>query len=704
MRGRLATATIVGATAAVVAGTLGAGVAAATTYDTAPSAGAPFFNQTHASEIIRGSGSDTTFFMMQKIGDLYTAAGLYGCTLNSGTGATLFEGNDYSGSLTDTGAASEDYCLPASADSTTADVNDNWNRVEVLQGVNDVGSGAGQKQLGGKLNAPDAVDFSRSSKPYGSSNFSTGSFGQQLGYAKDGVPLVTFPTINPSTFGTASFSSSQEASNAYPAGAYNTINGGHVGPVADGWLPGDNVNGTANNGSELVGISNVGGAGSIASRLYCENNSTQITDWGQLTNLGPNLEIQVTPNGTTSPTVSAMDDSVLTSIPGGSAVSNTNNDSGVVPSSTTVSSTTGTTITLNNVLTGSGPQWITINIGSSLAEGSGASIGVPIRIVGVNNASGTVATWSGYADSGVSGNCAASATLSNLNAANDPNASTIPASGPYSTNPSGITAREALENNVHQLELFSQADFGPTDYADQAVEEATSLYFMSNGVYNSNPYVAETTIDGQSFSAFEVALNGVEAGTSVELNNHYPTARTLSNIINPVTVRLSTAGFMNWICDAGVSINKATDLNNGLNEDAELSNIISTQFGFPRIDDLTAPVSLQPPDEYSSTNDDCAAKAIVTNTGGTITELANSTSYPVQTLGGNFPTDLVTGEPVVTSAGLYVGNVAAGSAGTGTLTLTAGTYNSVASTTLPNGTFTLDFLGVPAVFQASTTP
>ena len=41
-------------------------------------------------EGIRDTGSDTTFFMMQKIGDLYTSAGLYGCTLNSATGQTLY--------------------------------------------------------------------------------------------------------------------------------------------------------------------------------------------------------------------------------------------------------------------------------------------------------------------------------------------------------------------------------------------------------------------------------------------------------------------------------------------------------------------------------------------------------------------------------------------------------------------------------------
>ncbi len=40
-------------------------------------------------EAIRGAGSDTTFFLMQKLADLYTGAGLYGCTLNASSGQTL---------------------------------------------------------------------------------------------------------------------------------------------------------------------------------------------------------------------------------------------------------------------------------------------------------------------------------------------------------------------------------------------------------------------------------------------------------------------------------------------------------------------------------------------------------------------------------------------------------------------------------------
>src|SRR5580693_1980074 len=41
-------------------------------------------------EQIRGTGSDTTIFMMQRISDLYTGAGLYGCTLDSAAAQPLY--------------------------------------------------------------------------------------------------------------------------------------------------------------------------------------------------------------------------------------------------------------------------------------------------------------------------------------------------------------------------------------------------------------------------------------------------------------------------------------------------------------------------------------------------------------------------------------------------------------------------------------
>ena len=61
-------------------------------------------------------------------------------------------------------------------------------------------------------------------------------------------------------------------------------------------------------------------------------------------------------------------------------------------------------------------------------------------------------------------------------------------------------AHIALENNSDQLDEFAIGDFPSPDYVDQAIEVATTLYIESNGVYNTNPYAAASTIDGTSYS------------------------------------------------------------------------------------------------------------------------------------------------------------------------------------------------------------
>ena len=93
LRGRLATVAVAGAAALAAAGTVGAGVASAGTNSVGP----PSFNTTQASASIRGSGSDTTFFLMQKISDFYTAAGLYGCQLVSAAGQAQFNSGPSAG-------------------------------------------------------------------------------------------------------------------------------------------------------------------------------------------------------------------------------------------------------------------------------------------------------------------------------------------------------------------------------------------------------------------------------------------------------------------------------------------------------------------------------------------------------------------------------------------------------------------------------
>ena len=729
-RSRLAVAAIAGAASLAALTTAGGGIAGAAGTGaapvTAPSAGAPFFNQNNASEIIRGAGSDTTFFIMQKISDLYTGAGLYGCTLNTGgAGQLLFDGvtqtnNSYTGvSGTVPATPGYYYCqaggqstvtygpfnnsgsngIPAGtptykgSDVSTTDDADNWNRTEVLEGVNSVGSGAGQKGLCGAQTSPDAVDFARSSKPAGVSGCTL----QELGYAKDGVPAVDFPTINPSTFGTSTFSN--VASSAAPNVAYNTINGGVVGPVAAGWLPGDNPSGSSFNGTKLTNITNTGALDtSVATRLWCLGT---INDWGQLENLGPNLEVNVdTTSGSSTVTIDSSSGSTFpATIANGQTVTGPYSNSGLLPSGTTVSSGAGTgTLTLSNSATATGKFTLIFATGAAkLAVGSGEPIGVPIRILGVNTASGTTFTFSQFAQGSTedSGTCTdgSGGNYTNKYAANDPNAATAP---------SGNPAHVALENNAHQLELFSGADF-PTSTVDQAIEEATSIYFMSYGVESTNPYVAATTIGSTNYAVNILGLNGKFPGATTELNNSYPTARTLSNIIIPTTVRQSTAGFMNWICDSNADFQKGTDASTGTNYDQELNSLISTQYGFPRLTDLSTPVAVNPPaDNTTAPNDDCVAQIPVT---------ADGSSTITVTGGGNFPASII---PYSSFSS------AAQSAGAGTVAAIAGVTANVPSGTevtssgggssltlsnpIPASNYTLEFYGVPPVLTSSSTP
>lgn len=635
---------------------VGAGVASAAPAD--PPGGAtpvaPHFYNGNV-EGIRDSGSDTTFFMMQSIGDLFTGAGLYGCQLNTSAGQTLYNSSDPASATTNLS-----YFCQAGQNISTTDTGDNWDRTEVTEGVDSVGSGAGQNQLCGAASTPLPVDFARSSKP------STGACPTevQTGYAKDGVPIIAYP-VNPTTVGSGTSTTAP----------YSGINGGVVGPVSQGWLPGDPNNGPYT-GTPLTQISNAdngGGANSTAYRLWCQSNSSRITDWGSLTNLGPNLEVQNVSltSGSTSATITGTFPSTVAS---GDAISGSG-----IPSGTTVSSVSGGSLTLSNAATATSTVNVRITTSGSLAVGQGMPIGVPMRIMGVNTNSGTEATWASYAESGVSGGGCSSNM--DTNAASDPN--------PVTATGDNATPHIGLENNSAQLAQFAAGDFPSPDFVDQAIEVETSLYIESNGVYNTNPYAAATTINGVTYSGVKVGENGKTTTTANLLTNQYPTARTLFNIYNSNTVRASAGGFMNWICDSNTNFSKGVDNSTGKNFDTELTTTIGTVFGFPRLTDESAAATIATPaDNVPAPNNSCAASMAVNTTSG---------SNQITLASGTFPPDIVSagqlvggGSVGITNANFPSGTTVVSGAGTSTLTLS---QNATATGTGVSTTFA----GVPSV-------
>jgi hypothetical protein len=663
--------------------------------------------------LIRSAGSSNTLFLMQRIGDLYTDAGLYGCTLNNASGQTLYNNTLAASSP----GNAEDYCQ-ANANSDTTDTTDNWDRTEVIEGVDDDGSTPGQQQLcgSGVLNSPLMVDFARSSKPASASYCSTLA---NTGYAKDAVLVQDFPTVNASTLGTSTFVSPDTES---PNSNYAAINQGKVGPVAAGWLPGDAVgtstfDGTALNAAGAPGITpgiNGGtsvGTSSVAYRLWCAASAQNpITDWGQLTNLGPNISVVDIDEETGSETLTLPSGR---SFPASIASGDTVSGPGIPTGTITTAAGGANTITISNAPTLSiayDPAGMpaTFGIGlifdtgaATLAVGSGYPVGIPIRLQAVNQNSGTESVFTSFAASGATSGtaCASAGSTSgnmNQNSAYDPNPST------YGASTDNQGQRQQLENNDAQIGTFDAADF-PGDFVDQAVELATTLTIESRGVYDTNTYARSASVNGVVFSAGVPLLNGKQATTVTLLSNSFPTARTLFNIYNSATVRGSTGAFLNWICDTNANFVKGTDSQSGQNLDVDLNALISTTFGFPRLTDLSPPsATLTPADNIHAPNDACQAMVSnVTVTPGSSTVTLSSGAFPVDILSQGL---LAVANPNVsgsqndvgvTATGFSAGTYVVSGGGTGTLTL-SNPYSG--STT---ATETLEFSGVPPVTTAA---
>ena len=185
------------------------------------------------------------------------------------------------------------------------------------------------------------------------------------------------------------------------------------------------------------------------------------------------------------------------------------------------------------------------NGGTAQAVGDGAPIGVPVRIIAINNGSGTVSTFYNFAQSGIgtpaagepATDCAGgvgsvSSSDVSVNAASgpDPDTNQGPPGSNFVQNP-----EVSLENDANQIGDFASANW-PSDPADEATDIATSLYSMSFGVFGVNANAGTASIetgtvpagDPTSFAAKTLSANGVTNSIARERANTYPMSRTCS--------------------------------------------------------------------------------------------------------------------------------------------------------------------------------
>jgi hypothetical protein len=218
---------------------LGSGVGQAATLDAYPQFFTPGVNQ------FRATGSETTYYVMNAISNLYSQTAIYGCTLQAVDMRT---------------------CNTA-ADGSATDTVDDYSRNEFTNGEG-IGTGNGVKQLCGSVPTGGLpVDFARGSRaPSGAAE----SCAVGLNFAKDSIIGVVFQFHNKTAVActTGSCTATQ------------------IGPVAAGWRPGDALGGPYTGVSvgnlDNTASSILGGA-SLASEVYCDKTGTfAIGDWGQL--------------------------------------------------------------------------------------------------------------------------------------------------------------------------------------------------------------------------------------------------------------------------------------------------------------------------------------------------------------------------------------------------------------------------------------
>ena len=462
---------------------------------------------------------------------------------------------------------------PNYSDTTTTDTTDNFDSSEELMGENDIGSGNGQQQLCGILPSPQTVDFSRSSKPI-ASNAGCSTLAES-GYAKDSVPVTDVQGIDPAAVRCRDRVRGQDLHRSepdvHPPGV--PVERPHR-AGGGGLVPGDPTNCVAQ--------------GSGGSGPFCSGTPFNDVDGG---------------TGTGASSVAyrlwcATDSTRIT-------------DWGQL-----------TNLSAAN------------NGGTAQTVGNGTPIGVPIRIIGVNKGSGTVATFNAFANSGVTGG-GCSASPFNPNAASGQN--------PLSNDGYTGNLEIALENNASQIGDFAAANW-PNDPADQAVDIATSLYFEGYGYYNTIPNAGTVPIEPGTGTiptgvpgAYVVSLtneNGIVPSIANERSNNYPTARTLFNIWNTgqdpgvrgrvpqLDLRHQPGRSGGRVCDQGEGPALRRELRPRHHQHDPAVRVHPAHRHHPRVD---CRPSSTPADGLVTPNATCSANLSITSTGtATVTDNAGT--------------------------------------------------------------------------------
>ena len=240
-------------------------------------------------------------------------------------------------------------------------------------------------------------------------------------------------------------------------------------------------------------------------------------------------------------------------------------------------------------------MWLAVRLWPSpSSEGLRSSVGIPIRIMGVNTARGPTTP---------SPSTRTARRLRHQPQLGTPVISRL--TGPTSTRPTTRRRRPRPPVRIRPIRRVpphgshwrttptswncSPRRTSPPILSDQAIEEATTLYFMSNGVYNTNAYVGQTTINGRQLRGKPGRRERCFHRRSHRAEQHYPTARTLSNIINSATVTAVDGRIHELDLRLQLDFTKGSTSTPACNYDSELGNIISTQFGFPRLERPTPP-------------------------------------------------------------------------------------------------------------------